>query len=124
MGAVAVDVQPGRQQDPVFYRYRTVWKWRNKEFIPTCSRDGEGLRKSMKYEKEKNKTKKTSKSQYKSSHTIQAKLIWQLKGGGSNESIKLCGFLKHQHQVITKTFESRFLKRQACKRDELRLPSQ
>lgn len=39
-------------------------------------------------------------------------------------AVKACSFLKHRHQVITKTFESCFLKRQACKRDELRLPSQ
>lgn len=38
-------------------------------------------------------------------------------------AVKACSFLKHRHQVITKTFESCFLRRQACKRDELRLPS-
>lgn len=29
---------------------------------------------------------------------------------------KTCSFLMHRHQVITKTFESCFLKRQACKK--------
>lgn len=37
-------------------------------------------------------------------------------------AVEACSFLKHRHLVITKMFESCFLKRQACKRDELRLP--
>lgn len=86
MGAVAVDMQPGRQQDPVFNRYRTVRKWCNEEFIPTCSRDGKGLKKSMR-EKKQNKQIPVQKfTQHSSKMNLTTKC-----GGDSNESIKLRG---------------------------------
>lgn len=61
MGAVAVDVQPGRQQDPVFDRYRAVRKRRDEKFVPACGRDGEkdpGRKDEHKKEKEGERKKK------------------------------------------------------------------
>lgn len=109
MSAVAVYMQPGCQQNSVFNRYRTVRKWCNEELIPTWGRDRERDRGKVWEEK-----KTPSKSLYRSSHSIQAKWNWQQREN-FNESIKLCGkkacsFLKHRHQVITKTFESCFLR--------------
>lgn len=42
VGAVAVDMKPGRQEDPVFDGYRAMREWRNEELVPACSRDAEG----------------------------------------------------------------------------------
>lgn len=117
MGTVAVDVQPGRQQDPVFNRYRAVRKWCDEEFIPTCSRDGERDR-GEKYEGKKKKqktnpsTKVHSASKQNETNNKEGIPMNQL----SCATKKTCSFLMHRHQVITKTFESCFLKRQACKK--------
>lgn len=69
---------------------------------------------------------KKGNSQYKSSHTIQVKWNWQQRGN-SNESIKLLGESVQLSQAPASGYYQDvwiicFLKRQACKRDEPRLP--
>lgn len=44
VGAVAVDMKPGRQEDPIFDGYRAMWEWRNEKLVPACSQDAEGGR--------------------------------------------------------------------------------
>lgn len=107
MGAVAVDMQPRCQQNPVFDRYRAVRKWCNEELIPTWGRDGERDRGKAWGEKLQANPSTEVHTAFKRNETDN-------KGGISMNQlscvVKACSFLRHSHQVITKTFESCFLR--------------
>lgn len=100
-----------------------MWKRRDEEFVPTWNRDEERDR-GKAWENKSAHTQIPAQKFTQHSHKTKVTTKEGIPMNQLSCARKACSFLKRRNQVITKTFESCFLKRQACKRDEVRLPPQ